>query len=92
MKAYPLLAVAMLAKSGLGPNLYGVIGRPVAAVKGFAYSPAMTKKGGKWTPARFESYIAAPAKFVPGNRMTYPGMANPADRQHLIAYLISIAK
>ena len=33
----------------VGPNLYGVVGRPVAGHPGFAYSPALSGAGGRWT-------------------------------------------
>ena len=74
-------------KSGIGPNLAGVVGRPIASIKGFAYSPALSKKKGIWTASQLDAYLAAPAKAVPGGRMPYPGMRNPADRNNLIAYL-----
>jgi cytochrome c len=32
----------------LGPNLWGVIGEPVGQGKGFAFSPALSGKGGNW--------------------------------------------
>lgn len=76
--------------NGLGPNLYGVVGRPVASAKGFTYSAAMTKKGGKWTPTELDAYLAAPSKVVPGNKMIFMGLPNKADRDDLIAYLASV--
>ncbi len=33
----------------VGPDLYGVVGRPVASVAGFNYSAALKAKGGTWT-------------------------------------------
>lgn len=74
-------------KSSLGPNLHKIVNRPVASIAGFAYSPAMKRQAGRWTAERLNAYIAAPAKAVPGNRMIYAGMRNPADRDNLLAYL-----
>src|SRR5215217_5104851 len=33
----------------VGPNLYGVVGRPVASHEGFNYSAAMKGHGGNWS-------------------------------------------
>lgn len=75
------------ARSMVGPNLFGVVGRKAGSVDGFAYSPAMKASGIVWTAAKVDAYLAGPAKFIPGNRMPYAGLANPKDRADLIAYL-----
>src|SRR5579863_7073535 len=36
-------------KSGIGPNLYGVVGGPHAHMEGFNYSAGMKAKTGNWT-------------------------------------------
>jgi cytochrome c len=79
-------------KSTIGPNLFGIVGREIASVKGFNYSPAMKQKKGKWTAKELDIYLAAPTKAVPGNRMPYVGMSKPDDRKALIAYLVSASK
>ena len=71
------------AKSGLGPNLSGVIGRSAASFPGYKYSPAMQKSGLKWTRKNFEAFIAAPQSVVPGTRMAFAGLKTPADRTAL---------
>ena len=71
------------AKSGLGPNLAGVIGRPAASLAGFKFSPAMQKSGFKWTRKNFEDFLAAPQKVIPGTRMAFAGIKAPADRAAL---------
>lgn len=77
--------------SGLGPNLYGVVGRPVGSFKGYAYSPAMKAKGGTWTAAALDDYLSGPAtKTVPGTKMMFMGVPTKADRDNLIAYLASV--
>ncbi|HZV08128.1 MAG TPA: c-type cytochrome, partial [Novosphingobium sp.] len=78
------------ARSTVGPNLSGVVGRKAGSLAGFAYSPAMKAAGIVWTPARIAAYLAAPARAVPGNRMGYAGMASPGDRADLVAYLESL--
>ncbi len=73
--------------NGIGPNLHGIVGRPVASHPGFAYSGAMKAKGGVWDAAALDIYLADPMKTVPGTRMAFAGVIDAADRQALILYL-----
>jgi cytochrome c len=75
---------------GAGPSLFHVAGRKVASEPGFDYSPAMKAKGGIWSDAALDAYLADPRKAVPGTTMTYPGQKDPAKRAALIAYLKSL--
>ncbi len=75
------------AKSGpMAPSLKGVIGRKVASLTDFNYSDALKAKGGKWTPADLDTFLASPMKAVPGTKMMMV-VPNAADRANLIAYL-----
>ena len=71
----------------VGPPLYGVVGRPAGSLSGFNYSPAMKGAGFVWTADRLEGYLPAPRDYLPGVRMTYAGLKNPAQLEDLIAYL-----
>ena len=73
-------------KSGLGPNLNGVVGRPAASVPGFAYSPALKASKLTWDKATLDEYLAGPTKKVPGTRMPI-STPDPAKRAAIIAYL-----
>jgi cytochrome c len=75
------------APNGVGPNLHGVVGRAVASVPGFAYSPAMKAKGGNWDEAALDAYLAAPSKIGPGTKMAFAGVSDAAKRKALIEYL-----
>lgn len=77
------------AKSGLGPNLYGVIGRPAASLPGFTYSAALKGSKLRWDEKTLDEFLAAPMKKVPGTRMPI-GTADPAKRAALVAYLKSL--
>ena len=74
------------AKSGVGPNLNGVVGRPAASLPGFNYSAAL--KGSKlvWNEATLSEFLANPGKKVPGSRMPV-STPDPAKRAAIIAYL-----
>lgn len=72
----------------IGPNLHGVFGRPAASVPGFDYSPALRDSGIVWTPETLESWLADPATFVAGTKMTFAGYRSADDRRDLIAWLL----
>jgi cytochrome c len=70
----------------MGPSLSGVAGRAVASLSDFKYSPALTAKGGTWTDANLDAYLAAPGKFAPGGKMP-AALPGAPDRAAMIAYL-----
>lgn len=74
----------------LGPPLYGVVGRKAGSVAGFSYSSTMRSAGFTWNAERLHAYLPAPRDYLPGVRMTYPGLKNPAQLDDLIAYLESL--
>lgn len=71
----------------VGPHLAGIIGRPVAAVGDFGYSQALESANLVWDEATLDRFLHRPSQVVPGNTMAFAGIANPADRAALIAYL-----
>jgi cytochrome c len=73
--------------NGLGPNLFGVVGRKAASLPGFYYSPALKSSGITWTNDKLTAWIANPYKTVPGNRMAFPGISDPAKVADIVAYL-----
>ncbi len=75
------------APRGLGPNLFGVVGAQAGKRPGFTYSPALTNSNLRWDRANLEAFITNPRTKVPGNRMAYAGMANPAQRKAVLDYL-----
>lgn len=74
-------------KNGVGPSLYGVIGRDAGSIEGFNYSDANANSGITWTPEVMFEYLEAPREYMPGTRMAYPGLKDPQDRADVIAYL-----
>ncbi|HEX8215231.1 MAG TPA: cytochrome c family protein [Allosphingosinicella sp.] len=75
--------------NGLGPNLHGIMGAPVAGRPGFAYSEALKGKGGTWTWDNMSAWLKSPKSFAPGTKMTFAGIGKPEDRANLLAYLNS---
>lgn len=76
----------------LGPNLHGLFGRKSGTKAGYKYSEAMTKAGVTWDEATFDTYMANPKTFIPGNRMAFPGVPKPENRAALIAFLKQATK
>ena len=78
--------------NAIGPNLWGVVGRPVASHPGMDYSDAMkahAKEVPNWTWDAIYTFLGAPGKVVKGTKMTFVGVKKPEDRINLIAYLHS---
>lgn len=75
---------------GIGPNLWGIIGRDVASRPAFAYSAAMQAQPGVWTYDRLFAYLASPARAIPGNKMAFAGLRVPDDRAAVIRYLATL--
>ncbi len=75
----------------VGPPLYGVVGRPVASVAGFAYSDGLKALGGDWTYETLNKWIAKPSALVAGTKMTYPGEADAQKRADILAYLRTLS-
>ncbi len=76
--------------NGLGPNLFGVVGRKAGTVAGFSYSAAMKASGITWSADKLNAYIEHPAAVVPGNRMAFAGVTDSGQRTDLIAYLATL--
>src|SRR3954453_2593637 len=71
----------------LGPNLWGVLGEPIGQGKGFPFSDALAKKGGKRSWDNLSQWLTSPKAFAPGTKMTFAGLGNPQDRADVIAFL-----
>ncbi len=71
----------------IGPNLWGIVGAPVAAMEGFRYSKAMVELGGRWTAERLDAYLERPRALVKGTSMSFVGLRRERDRVDVIAFL-----
>ncbi|PTQ11887.1 hypothetical protein CLG96_07770 [Sphingomonas oleivorans] len=74
------------ARSGMGPNLAGVVGRNAGSVANFAYSPALKAYAKPWSRDELDRFLSGPFKAVPGTRMTVT-VRDANQRAALIDYL-----
>ena len=71
-----------------GPSLAGVFGRKAGTAEGFhRYSDALSSADLVWREDTLNRFLADPQAFLPGNRMTFPGIADAQGRADVIAYL-----
>jgi cytochrome c len=74
-----------------GPSLAGVFGRKAGTAEGFhRYSEALRSADLVWREDTLNTFLADPQAFLPGNRMTFPGLADAQARADLIAYLQTV--
>jgi cytochrome c len=75
----------------VGPNLYGIVGRPVASHAGFNYSAALKGKGGNWSYEDLDKFVHSPKGTVPGTIMAFAGVAQAQERADLLIYLRTLS-
>jgi cytochrome c len=72
---------------GVGPRLFGVVGRRSGSLPGYAYSPAMRQSGLTWSSDQIKRYLTNPQATVRGNKMPFPGVPSSSDAENVVAYL-----
>lgn len=75
--------------NGIGPNLFGALGKPHGHVAGFAYSDALKSVPGNWDFEGMNAWLTSPRKYAPGTKMSFAGLSSAEDRANLIVYLNS---
>jgi len=80
-------SIASGGANGIGPNLYGVLGKPHAAVAGFAYSAVLKGKSGPWTFDQMNAWLTSPKAYAEGTKMSFAGLGKPEDRANVMAYM-----
>jgi cytochrome c len=74
----------------VGPDLWNITARGIAKNTGYAYSSALKKKEGQWTPDALNAFLYKPTKDVPGTKMSFAGLKKGEDRRDVIAYLLTL--
>ncbi len=85
------------AKTLIGPELNGIVGRKAASIADYPmYSAGMKKLGESgfvWTEENIDKWIANPKAMLPNSSMgLFPGLPAASDRANLIAYLKTVTQ
>lgn len=71
----------------VAPNLFGIVGAEKARDRDwYGYSLALRQKGGIWTEADLDQYLADASKFAPGTTKTIR-INDAEERKQIIAFL-----
>ncbi|NNE35838.1 MAG: hypothetical protein HKN13_11400, partial [Rhodothermales bacterium] len=62
------------APPGIGPNLWNIVGRPIANEPGYAYSAGLQRVDGEWSVERLSRFLADPQSVSPGTSMEFKGI------------------
>lgn len=81
-------AVAKGAPHGLGPNLWGIAGTKAGDIKDYEFSPALKASGLVWDAATLDKWLENPRALVPGTKMSFVGISDPASRKELVDWLM----
>ena len=73
--------------NAIGPALHGVVGRDIAGADGYAYSDALRRLDGNWTPELLRAFLARPDSVAPGTTMQMPQSLDADQIADLVAYL-----
>ncbi|WP_375739413.1 c-type cytochrome [Pseudomonas boanensis] len=71
----------------VGPHLAGVVGRPMASVQGYAYSPALAGANDSWSLERLETWLSSPAQMFPDTTMAFGGLRKAEERKAVLCFL-----
>lgn len=87
-------AVGPGARTKIGPELNGAVGRKWGSVAGYSYSSDL-KEGGEsgkvWDEATLDDYLTNPKHLAPRGKMPFAGIKDPQQRANIIAYLRQFA-
>lgn len=75
--------------NGIGPNLHGVMGEAIGNGRGFAFSEALSSKGGNWDWDTMNTWLKNPKAFAEGTKMSFAGLPKIEDRAAVAMYINS---
>ena len=74
------------ASTPTAPSLKGVVGRNIASLPDYQYSPALKGKQGAWTEQALDTFLFNPRGFAPGTDMLV-GAPESGERKAIIEFL-----
>jgi cytochrome c len=74
-------------KNKIGPALYSVLGRNVAALDNYKYSKAFIAYGKSWTFEEMSGFLKKPQSYIKGTKMAFAGLKKEKDRASVILFM-----
>ncbi len=75
-----------------GPRHCGLLGRVSGSLPDYEYSEAMKAAKIRWSIETLNTFLQSPMTEVPGTTMGFAGVADPAERRNLIAWLATLSE
>jgi len=76
-----------------GPSLWHVMGRRIATLKGYNFSPALKKLDIVWSKKTISKlFEIGPAHYTPGTKMPEQTIGSEKDRQALVDFIAKVTK
>lgn len=83
------------AQNKTGPQLNGVMGRPLGGMEGFGYSKTMAEMGASgtvWNEETMAAFLTKPRDFVKGTKMSFAGLKKEDEIAAINEYLKSFSQ
>ena len=74
-------------RHGVGPALWGIVGRDIASLDGFAYSSTLSELEGEWDWDRMAAFLTNPRGWAPGTKMSFAGLKKGTDLASVLLWL-----
>lgn len=76
---------------GIGPNLWGIVGKKQASAEGYSYSSSLAAIGKDWSIEELNKFLYKPKKYASGTKMSFKGLKKTEDRAAMILYLRNLS-
>ena len=74
-------------KNKIGPALYSVLGRNVAALDDYKYSKALVAYGKIWTLEEMNGFLKKPQAYIKGTKMAFAGLKKDEERASILLFM-----
>ena len=74
-------------KNKIGPALYNVLGRNVAALDNYKYSKGFMAYGKAWTFEEMNGFLKKPQAYIKGTKMAFAGLKKEKDRASILLFM-----